>query len=165
MRARPALAIAAIAIWCAPARADDVRRPDAAPPKPAPVVTKPPRLVQAQAPEYPPAALETGKEAKVKVRIHVDEMGTVTSVDVLERVGDGFDEAAVAAALQYVFDPAEIDGKPAAITVETTINFVIEHREAPEPPPPPPVARTGPPNHAGAIDAPVVLQGIAVERG
>src|SRR5215468_3363056 len=161
------LAIAVIAMQLAPARADDVRPPDPPPPaKRTGVVTRPPRLVQAQAPEYPPAALEAGKEAKVKIRIHIDAAGTVSSVDVLVPVGDGFDEAAVAAALQYVFEPAEIDGKPAAITVETTINFVIELREEPEPPPPAEHPRVnGPPNHAGAIDAPVALQGIAVERG
>jgi len=162
---RCVLAIAAIAIWSAPALGDEPRNPDAAPPKAAPVVTKPPRLIQAQAPDYPPGALEAGKQAKVRVRIHIDATGIVTAVDVIERVGDGFDEAAVAAAMQYVFEPAEIDGKPAAIAVETTINFVIEQREEPEAPPPPPVARTGPPNHAGAIDAPIALQGTAVERG
>src|SRR5215468_12185766 len=161
------LAIAVIAMQLAPARADDVRPPDPPPPaKRTGVVTRPPRLVQAQAPEYPPAALEAGKQAKVKVRIHIDATGTVTAVDVLEPVGDGFDEAAVAAAMQYVFEPAEIDGVAAAIAVETTINFVIEHREEPEaPPPPPPASRSGPPNHAGALDAPIALQGTALERG
>ena len=161
------LAIALIATWCAPARGDDVRAPaPPPPPKRTGVVTRPPRILQAQAPEYPPAALEAGKQARVKVRIHIDATGTVSAVDVIEPVGDGFDEAAVAAAMQYVFEPAEIDGAPAAIAVETTINFVIEHREEPEaPPPPPPEVHTGPPNHAGAIDAPVALQGIAVERG
>jgi TonB family protein len=160
-------AIAAIAAFRAPARGDDVRAPEKPPPpKRTGVVTKSPKLLQAQAPEYPPAALEAGKEAKVKVRIHIDAMGTVSSVDVVEPVGDGFDEAAVSAALQYVFEPAEIDGKPAPITVETTINFVIEQREEPEPEArPPPAVHTGPPNHAGSIDAPVTLQGVAVERG
>ena len=116
---RWALAIAVIAGLWAPARGDDVRGPDAPPPpRRTGVVTRPPKLVQALAPEYPPAALEAGKQAKVKVRLHIDAAGTVSSVDVLEPVGDGFDEAAVAAALQYVFEPAEIDGKPAAIAVE-----------------------------------------------
>src|ERR1041385_7637978 len=161
------LAIATIATWSAAAFADDVRPPDKpAPAKPTGVVTKAPKLLQALAPEYPPDALAAGKEAKVKIRVHIDATGTVTAVDVLEPVGDGFDEAAVAAAMQYVFEPAEIDGAPAAIAVETTINFVIEHREEPEaPPPPPPETHTGPPNHAGAIDAPVTLQGTALERG
>ena len=149
------------------AHADDARAPDAPPPaNPTGVVTRSPKLVQAVAPEYPPAALAAGKTAKVKVKIHIDAVGTVTKVDVLEKVGDGFDEAAVAAALQYVFDPAEIDGKPAAIVVETAINFVIEQQVEPDVPLPlPPKLRTGPPNHAGAMDAPITLQGEAIERG
>src|SRR6478672_1490684 len=128
------------------------------------VVTKQPKLLQAVAPEYPPAALAAGKQAKVKVRIHIDATGVVTAVDVVDKVGDGFDEAAVAAALQYVFEPAEIDGKAAAIAVETTINFVIEQHEEESPPPPPPPRETaGPPNHAGAMSAPITLQGEALE--
>ncbi len=161
------LAIALIATWCARARADDVRPPEPPPPaKRTGVVTRPPRLVQAQAPDYPPAALEAGREAQVKVRIHIDATGVVTAVDVVEPVGDGFDDAAVAAAMHYVFEPAEIDGAPAAIAVETAIHFTIARREEPEPPPPPPPeAHTGPPDHAGALAAPVSLQGTALERG
>jgi len=146
--------------------ATSARADDPTPPPKTGVVTKPPQLIQAVAPEYPPAALAAGKQAKVKVKIYIDATGIVTKVDVLEKVGEGFDEAAVAAAMQYVFDPAEIDGKPAAIAVETAINFVIEKKEAEPPPPPPaPKTRTGPPNHAGSMDAPVTLSGQAVERG
>ena len=161
------LAIACIAIAAGHAAAQpDVRPPDTKQ-VPTGVVTKAPRLLQAVAPEYPPAALAAGKTAKVKVRIHIDAQGVVTAVDVLEKVGDGFDEAAVAAASQYVFEPAEIDGKPGAIAVETAINFVIEQRPEKEPPPapPPPKTRTGPPNHAGAMEAPITVSGQALERG
>ncbi len=131
-------------------------------------ITKPPKLIQAVAPEYPPAALDAGKTAKVKVRIHIDATGVVTSVDVLEPVGDGFDEAAVAAAMQYVFEPAEVDGKPGAIAVETTIGFVIEEKPVEEPPPP--VHKSddqavGPPNHGGWMTDPITLEGVALERG
>jgi TonB family protein len=134
-------------------------------------VTKQPKLVQAVAPDYPPAALAAGKQAKVKVRIHIDATGVVTGVDVVDHVGDGFDEAAVAAALQYLFEPAEIDGTPAAITVETAIHFVIEEKEAPPPTPQKPAtpvipaAHLGPPNHAGSMSSAVTLQGVALERG
>jgi TonB family protein len=100
-------------------------------------VTRKPVLLQAVAPEYPAAALAAGKQADVPVRIHIDETGLVTAVDVVTPVGDGFDEAAVAAAMQYIFEPAEIDGNPAAITVETTIHFVIETQEEPPEEPPP----------------------------
>jgi TonB family protein len=129
-------------------------------------VTKPPKLVQAVAPEYPPAALAAGKQADVKVRIHIDAEGSVTSVDVIDKVGDGFDEAAVAAAMQYVFEPAEIEGKRGAIAVETVIHFVVETQEVePEPAPIPKQDHSGPPNHAGPMSAPVTLEGVALERG
>jgi TonB family protein len=157
---------------CALAHAQDARPPDApAPPTPTGVITKQPKLLQAAAPEYPPAALAAGKQAKVRVRIHIDDAGLVTSVDVLEHVGDGFDEAAVAAAMQYVFEPAEIDGKPAAISVDTSINFVIEQQAEPEPeqPPLPPDGakpiNDGPANHGGSYSQPITIQGVALERG
>jgi TonB family protein len=132
-------------------------------------VTKPPVLIQAVAPEYPAAALAAGKQADVKVRIHIDDAGVVTKVEVIEPVGDGFDEAAVAAAEQYLFEPAEVDGKPAAIVVETVIHFVIEQREEPEPEPEPEPG-TEPewenePGHAGDPKKPVTIEGVVVERG
>ncbi len=111
------------------------------------------------APEYPPTALAAGKTAKVKVRIHIDATGTVTKVDVLEPVGDGFDEAAVAAALQYVFEPAEIDGQ--ARRDRRRDRDQLRDRAAPRgggaAAPPPPTTRTGPPNHAGAMEAKVTI--------
>jgi TonB family protein len=169
MRRVVVVALAALIGWPGGARADDVRKDAPPPPPKQPVVTKPPVLIQAQAPDYPPAALAAGKQATVKVRLHIDATGVVTKVDVLERVGDGFDEAAVAAAMQYVFDPAEIDGTPAAIQVETAINFVIEQVEPVEPiePPAPPGGDipAGPPEHAGPMAKPITLEGEAVERG
>ena len=162
-----ALAFAMFAM-AAPAWAQDARAPDApAPAKPTNVVTKQPQLIQAVAPEYPPAALAAGKTADVKVRVKIDAAGIVTSVDVVTPVGDGFDEAAVAAALQYVFDPAEIDGVPAPITVETVIHFVIEEtpEEAPVPQAPRANQPANPPNHGGDMKKPVTLQGVTVERG
>ncbi len=151
-------------------RADAQPDPSAPQPPPSPPagkLTKSPKLLQAIAPDYPPAPLTAGKTAKVKVRISIDATGIVTKVEVVDKVGDGFDEAAITAAMQYVFEPAEIDGKPAPITVETSINFVIDQQVEPDPPPmpPPPKVRTGPPNHAGNMDLPITLQGEVVERG
>ena len=142
-----------------------VAHSDPAPP-PLGTVTKPPKLIQAVAPEYPPAALAAGKTADVRVRIHIDPVGAVSKVEVLDLVGDGFDEAAITAANQYVFDPAEIDGKPAAIAVETAIHFVITPQPVEDQPPPRPATpKSGPPNHAGNPDLPITLRGEAVERG
>ncbi len=166
------LAIALIATSVAVAQPQDTRPPAPPPPAtPTGVVTKPPKLLQAVSPEYPPAALAANKTASVKVRVKIDEAGVVTAADVVDKVGDGFDEAATAAALQYLFEPAEIDGKPAPITVETVIHFTIETVREPEAPvTPPPVTDTaprdtGPPNHAGDMRTPVTLEGVVVERG
>jgi TonB family protein len=165
-----ALAIAILVASTAISRAQDVRQPPPQPPaKPTNVVTKPPKLIQAVAAEYPPAALAAGKQAVVKIRVHIDATGIVSAVDVLAPVGDGFDEAAVAAAKQYVFEPAEIDGVPAPIAVETSINFTIEQKAIEDEPVPTtsasPPSRTGPASHAGPMDRPVALQGTVLERG
>jgi TonB family protein len=138
-------------------------------------MTKAPVLIQAVAPEYPAAALAAGKQADVPVRISIDADGVVTKVEVITRQGDGFDEAAVAAAMQYVFDPAEIDGKPGPITVETVIHFVIDVVEEPPPDLPDPgdgvadptvdPAAEGPPSHGGDVRLPVSIEGEVVERG
>lgn len=180
MRRPPAvaLALAAIALGLAPgsALAQEARQPDAPPPPtPTGVMTKAPVLIQAVAPEYPPAALAAGKQAEVPVRISIDADGVVTKVEVITPQGDGFDEAAVAAAMQYVFDPAEIDGKPGPIKVETVIHFVIDVVEEPPPDLPDPdaggggatadPAAEGPPSHGGDIRLPVSIEGEVVERG
>src|SRR5690606_13012922 len=91
-------------------------------------------------------------------------------VEVVEPVGNGFDEAAVAAAEQYVFAPAEWDGVPGPIIVETAIHFTIEHEEIDEEEPTPALdaadpAAMGPPSHGGDFRLPVTISGEVVERG
>ncbi len=164
------LAIALLAIGAERVAAQEARAPEAPPPAaPTGVMTKAPTLLQAVAPDYPPAALAAGTTAEVKVRIKIDATGLVSDVQVVAPVGGGFDEAAIAAARQYVFEPAEIDGAPAPITVETVIYFTIEEQVVDEPPAPtgPPAADTpaGPPNHAGDPRLPVTFEGTVVERG
>lgn len=154
------------------------RDQEEAPPPKQPTLTKLPELVEAAAPVYPEAALEAGLEAEVKVRIHIEADGSVSKVEVMEPVGHGFDEAAVAAAMQYRFSPAEWDGVPGRVAVETVIHFTIEVEETLPPTPdllPPPAtsgtdgepdpASMGPPSHAGDFRLPVTISGEAVERG
>jgi TonB family protein len=110
---------------------------------PAPVLTKPPKVLKVVEPVYPPEALDANLSADVTMAIDIDATGHVTKVDVPKPVGHGFDEAAKAAVLQYTFSPAEIDGKPGAIRIELTLHFVPKLTPppvaaAPEPPPPPP---------------------------
>lgn len=136
------------------------------------MLTKPPATLEAVSPVYPPEAAEAGLEAVVKLRLYIDAEGAVTKVDVTEPVGNGFDEAARAAALQYRFSPAEFDGVPGPIVVETAISFVIEepevHPEPDWPDAPAPAddpAATGPPAHGGDYREPISIEGVALERG
>lgn len=161
-------------VWSSTAWAQDgARRDEEQPPPPKqPTLTKAPVLIEASAPVYPEKALEEGLEASVKVRIHIDATGVVTKVEVIEPVGNGFDEAAVAAAELYLFEPAEFDDVAGAIVVETAINFTIEEREEPVPPPPPPISddgsdptSSGPPSHGGDYLLPISVEGEVVERG
>lgn len=145
--------------------------PKPAPPPAAPTLTRAPQLLQAVAPVYPEQAARMQLEAQVDVRIHIDAAGEVTRVEVPTPVGHGFDEAAVAAAEQYLFDPAEFDGVPGPIVVETTIHFVLDRQPVAPPPPPDPrattddPAATGPPSHGGDYRVPISIEGQAVERG
>jgi TonB family protein len=126
-------AIATIGLGTTQANAQEgARREQQKPaPPPDPVLTKPPELLEGAEPQYPPAAAASGREASVKVRISIDATGAVADVTVPVPVGDGFDEAAIAAARQYKFVPAEFDGKPGPIVIETTIHFVMRVEETP----------------------------------
>jgi TonB family protein len=153
-----ALTLCASAAWSQEGARRD--RPPAKAPR-QPVVTRPPELLEAPAPTVPPEAV--GLEADVKIRLSVDATGTVTRVDVVEPAGHGLDEAAVEAARAYRFRPAELDGKPGPITIETVIHFRPAVVETPptEPPteePPPAVPSTPP-------QASAVLTGLVKERG
>ncbi|MCB9539352.1 MAG: TonB family protein [Myxococcales bacterium] len=105
----------------------------AAQPPPAPVLTRPPELVQFVEASYPEAAKATQREAAVQLILTIDAEGKVTDAVLQgEPVGDGFDEAAIEAAKQFVFRPAEMDGKPAPIRIGFTYRFKF----VPEAPPP-----------------------------
>ena len=138
MPSRPSRALVVCATLFAlstAASAQDVRREDVPAEKPKqPQLTSPPQLLEGAEPTYPPEAAAKGLEADVVVRITIDATGAVTNVVVPTPVGNGFDEAAIEAARRYRFKPAEWDGKPGAITVETTIHFKMQVVEV-EPPP------------------------------
>jgi TonB family protein len=112
------------------------------------VVTRLPAVTEAAVPEYPADAQARGLSAEVVLELDVSEEGEVVAARVTAPAGHGFDEAAVAAARKLRFSPAEIDGKPSAVTLEYRFRF--------EAPPPVPVA---------APAARGVLRGVVVERG
>jgi len=141
----------------------------AEPPPPAPKLTKAPVLVKSVDPVYPPEAAAEGLTAEVTLLIDIDADGQVSNVQVSKPAGHGFDEAAVAAANELEFSPAEVDGKPAKIRIEFVMHFVRKAVPAPvpEPPPPapPPPAPEPPPPPAPEPVAPVIVRGRMREKG
>src|ERR1044071_7999797 len=119
---------AVIAVGARGARAQDLggafRREPTEAPKAAPQLTKPPAIKKAVEPVYPPEALAGKLTADVTMTVDFDAEGKVTKVTVTTPVGQGFDEAARDAVMQYLFSPAEVDGKPSPIRIDYTLHFV-----------------------------------------
>ncbi len=99
----------------------------------------PARLLAPVVPVYPSLAKDSGLEADVAVLIDVSATGAVTSVVVVEPVGSGFDEAALAAARAMRFTPAQQAGMPVASQVQHTFAFRKETAPRSQKPEPQPV--------------------------
>lgn len=87
---------------------------------------KPPRIVKFVEADYPESEKETGKEAGVVLSLGISETGAVVAVVVLESAGPAFDAAAVAAARQFVFEPAEVNGKKIPVKITYKYEFVVK---------------------------------------
>ena len=85
------------------------------------------RAVTQPAPEYPAAALRSGEEGTVIVRVDVDANGNPTNVDVAQssRSRD-LDRAALSAVRKWTFQPAMQDGKAVASTVQVPVDFKVD---------------------------------------
>lgn len=119
------------------------------------VLTRAPELQEFVQAEYPPAALEQKLAGDVILEVDIGEDGSVLDARVTGPAGNGFDEAALAAVKQFRFTPAEIDGKPAAVTIEYRYSFSL------------PAAPVEAPAEAEEVAKPgiVNLRGQVVERG
>jgi TonB family protein len=110
----------ALLLLSAPALADGTAQLD-----------KPPKLSRFVEAE-PPAALAERGQVDVVLTLDVDETGKVQKVAVAQSGGAEFDEAAVAAAKQFVFEPGEAGGKAVPVRITYQYRFLFK-------PPPPPV--------------------------
>jgi len=95
-----------------------------------PRLTRPPKLAKFVEAPYPEAEKSSGRTASVVVQIAISATGTVDAVKVIESAGAAFDQAAVAAIQQFLFEPAEINNRPAPIRINYRYDFVIKE-EAP----------------------------------
>ena len=86
---------------------------------------EPPVPIDIPAYSYPAAARGSGRKANVRVRLLVDENGRVLEAEIREPEGSvfGFDEAALAAARQVVFQAATRDGIPGKMSTELIFEF------------------------------------------
>jgi TonB family protein len=117
---------------------------------------EPPELLQFVDAEYPPAARAAGKEATVPLEILVGTNGTSDQVTVVAPQGDGFDEAAVAAARRFTWKPGRAGDQ--AVPVKLRFDY---HFELPRAPADRPAETAAPAAPAGTA----VLVGVARERG
>ena len=97
----------------------------------APAGIVPPRLVHFESAPYPTDAEKAGLDAVVGLQIVIDANGQVTSVEVREPAGYGFDEAAALAARSFVFEPARRGGVPVAAKVLFRYRFAFEAAKVP----------------------------------
>lgn len=94
--------------------------------KTVPKLTKPPRLLRFMPAEYPPAARAKGIQGTVQLLITIDNAGRVSQVEIQKAPDPSLAQAAQAAAKQFLFSPAEVDGKPAPVRIQYAYNFVLE---------------------------------------
>ncbi|HEX9859934.1 MAG TPA: TonB family protein [Nitrospirota bacterium] len=82
-----------------------------------------PVVISAARPKYPFFAAFRRIEGWVVLKLQLDETGAIMDISVVQPAGYGFDEAAIEAALNSVFGPAVIDGKPAACVTLLPVKF------------------------------------------
>jgi TonB family protein len=133
---RAPLARAALALWALAVPARAVAE-EAAPAPAAPAMAAPSLKDHPEA-AYPAEALRDRVEGNVGLELDLDAGGIVVGVRVVAPAGHGFDEAAVAAARRFTFEPARRRG----VAVPSTVDFTYEFHL---PPPPPPGAGPAPP--------------------
>jgi TonB family protein len=153
-------AVVLVGLLCSPALAqDEVPSQEEALPEPSedtrPLVSMPELLEYVQAP-YPEAAKEAEIEGTVRLLIEIDEAGEVTYIEVLQPAGNGFDEAAVAAAWQFYFTPAMDEDGPVPVAIEFDYGFILDVST---------VEDAVPDVEEPPQDLPVNLEGTLTEKG
>ena len=91
-----------------------------------PVLTRPPELTTFVEATYPPEAMAQKQTGVVGMELTIQPDGSTAEVVVIESAGAAFDAAAIAAAQQFVWRPAELDGKPGAVRIAYRYAFTLK---------------------------------------
>jgi TonB family protein len=84
-----------------------------------------PQLVTFASAEYPEASKLAGIEGEVVLELVIEASGTVSKASVVKGAGFGFDEAASAAALKFIFQPAVQNGAPVRASIMYRYRFLL----------------------------------------
>lgn len=95
-------------------------------PVPFEAVEKLPVLVSRPAPVYPEVAIRAGIEGKVVVKVLVGKDGRVREAVVLYSNADCLNDAALAAAKEYLFVPAIMNNGPVSVWVSVPFSFRLK---------------------------------------
>ena len=87
---------------------------------------KPPKLMKFVEAVYPPERQAAGTTAKVLLSIEITAEGRVENVEVVQSAAPDFDAAAVAAARQFEFEPARMDGVSTPVKIQYAYRFQIK---------------------------------------
>ena len=90
--------------------------------------TQKPRFRKRKEPKYPELARQAGKEGVVILEATIGTDGIATEIKVVEELGHGFDEAAVAALKDSRFVPAKKDKKDVAIRIRIPYRFELDDK-------------------------------------
>jgi TonB family protein len=87
-----------------------------------------PRVTMLHSPKYPDAALETGMEGEVLVRVRISETGAVEGAEVVATTSEVFTRAAVEAARLSRFEPGMFGKEPIAFNWIIPFEFSLDPR-------------------------------------
>jgi len=85
-----------------------------------------PRVLGIIQPEYPLPALRRRREGHILIQLEISRTGKLTSANILEPAGYGFDEAALKAVSEVHFTPALSNGEAVACIALLPVHFQLE---------------------------------------
>lgn len=112
---------------------------------------------------YPEEAVAAGLEGSVILLLEIDEAGRVSHAEVLVSLSEDLDEAALSAARQLVFSPAEDAEGPVPVALEFEYGFSLQDEPEADPAGDDGATAAAPTPEADA--APVNLEGELLEMG